>query len=444
MKDYLAEINWYLSNFKLIEANLNRQIPLNHHEVRRNAINQFAEIGFPTLRDEAWRFTNISAIARNRFKMVTTTEANAGWQDLLKNEVLAEFSGPRLIFVNGNYIPSLSNAQKTEEFYLAPLSEAAHECPDLVRQHVAQYIRLEDHAFTALNTAFFWDGGFVHIPTGKVLAEPIHLVFLSDPHEEALVSHPRNLIVLEKNSQATVIESFLSIGSGRYFTNTATELVLAENAILDHIKLQNESEQAYHIAVQQSHQKHHSNLCSQSFSFGGTIVRNDVNAIIDGEGVETTLNGLYVQEGDQHVDNHTLIEHAQPNSFSRELYKGILKDHSRAVFNGRIHVRQAAQKTDAIQSNQNLLLTENARVNTQPQLEIYADDVRCTHGGTVGQLDENGMFYLRTRGVDRAKAHNIMVYAFASDVTDRIKVEAIRNWIDELVLKRLNANDLLA
>lgn len=442
MKDYLAEINWYLSNFKLMEATLNRQIPLGQHEIRRNAISQFAEIGFPTLRNEAWRFTNISAVAKGRFKAAANQVAVS--KDFLKESLLAELSGNRLLFMNGNFVPALSNTRDSDGFYLAPLSQAALQYPDLVQQHLAQYIRMEDHAFTALNTAFFGDGAFVHIPQGKVFTEPIHLVFISDAQEEAMVTHPRNLILLDENSQATVIETFLGTQSGRYFTNPVTELVLAENAILDHYKLQNESNQAYHIAVQQSHQKRNSNLCSQSFSFGGTIVRNDVNAVIDGEGVETTLNGLYVQEGNQHIDNHTLIEHAQPNSFSRELYKGILNDQSRAVFNGRIHVRQAAQKTDAIQSNQNLLLSEDARVNTQPQLEIYADDVRCTHGGTIGQLDENGMFYLRARGIDSSKAYNIMIYAFASDVTDRIKVDAVRNWVDKLVLQRLNAGDSLA
>lgn len=443
MKNNLAEINWYLSNFKLLEPDLNRQIPLNHLDIRRNAIAQFGELGFPTPRHEAWRFTDISAIAKSRFKLLPKIDQVGIPADFLHTNMINEFTEHRLVFVNGSYIPALSGTHASDRFYLGPLSVAVIKHPNLVRQHLAQYIRLEDHAFTALNTAFFWDGAFIHIPKGKVIDQPIHLVFISDTEAEAMVTHPRNLIILDENSQATVIESFLSVGSGRYLTNPVSELVLAENAILDHYKLQNESNQAYHIAVQQSYQKRNSNLMSQSFSFGGSIVRNDVNAVIDGEGVEATLNGLYMQEGNQHVDNHTLIEHARPNSFSRELYKGILKDRSRAVFNGRIHVRQAAQKTDAIQSNQNLLLTEDARVNTQPQLEIYADDVRCTHGGTVGQLDENGMFYLRTRGIDKSKAHSIMVYAFASDVTDRIKVDAARQWVDNLVLQRLQATNLL-
>jgi Fe-S cluster assembly protein SufD len=319
-----------------------------------------------------------------------------------------------------------------------------------VQQHLARYARYRDRAFVALNTALMEDGAYVRIPRGVIVEEPIHLLFVGSAADGApAVSHPRILIVAEENSQATVIETFVGVGDGVgrptpglpdggvYFTNAVTEIVAAENAVLDHYRVQRESETAFHIATQWVQQARSSNFASHAISLGGALVRTDITAVLDGPGIESTLNGLYVVGGQQHVDTHTAIDHAQPHCNSHELYKGILDGRATAVFNGKIFVRQDAQKTDAKQTNQNLLLSRDAVIDTKPQLEIFADDVRCTHGATVGQLDADALFYLRSRGIDAAEARALLTYAFASDILGRIKVAPLRTALEELLFTRL-------
>jgi len=320
--------------------------------------------------------------------------------------------------------------------HLGSLAVALSTHRELMGPHLARYANYEEHAFTALNTALMRDGAFVNIPDGKVVEEPIHLLFLSIAGREPTVSHSRNLIVVGKNSQATIVESYVGLGDKVYFTNAVTEIVLGENSVVEHVRLQRESEKAFHISTLQVQQNRSSMFSGHSVSVGGALVRNDVNAVLDGEGVDCTLNGLYLVTGRQHVDNHTRIDHVKPHGTSRELYKGILDDESRGVFNGKVVVWKDAQKTDAKQTNKNMLLSEGAEINSKPQLEILADDVKCTHGTTVGQLEEEQLFYLRSRGLDREIAQGLLTQGFASETIGRIKIEAVRAGLEKILLTR--------
>ena len=408
--------------------------------LRRAAISRFGELGFPTRHDEEWRFTNIAPIVELPFQPAGLERDGAVAQYALRNLESSQpgFDSIRLVFINGRYAPELSSAGTLPATVkVGSLTEALQADTDRLEQHLARYAGFENNAFVALNTAFFEDGGFVSISRGAVIEKPVHLMYLSTAPERPTVSHPRTLIVAEENSQATIIESYVGLGEDVYFTNAVTEIVLGENAVVDHYKLLRESGPAFHIATQQTQLSRSSNFSSHSITLSGAIVRNDVNAVMGGEGGECTLNGLYLATGRQLVDNHTVIDHAMPHCNSHELYKGILDGKARGVFNGKIFVRQDAQKTDAKQTNKTLLLSEDAQINTKPQLEIFADDVKCTHGATVGQLDPEALFYLRSRGIGADDARSLLIYAFASDIIRRIKVAPIREQLDEILLARL-------
>ncbi|MCI0420515.1 MAG: Fe-S cluster assembly protein SufD, partial [Acidobacteria bacterium] len=318
------------------------------------------------------------------------------------------------------------------------LAEVLEKQAELVQPHLARYAGVSKEPFAALNTAFTADGAFIYLPKDSVVEEPIHLLFLSTgERNRPLVSHPRILVLAEANSQARILESYASLGEGVYFTNAVTEVVAGENAFIDHYKLQRESLEAFHISTVQVQLGRSANVSTQSISLGGALTRNHVNTVLDGEGGEATLNGFYLVNGRQHVDNHTCIDHAKPHCNSHELYKGILDGKARGVFNGRIIVRPDAQKTDSKQTNKNLILSEEALVNTNPQLEIYADDVKCTHGATIGQLDADSIFYLRSRGIDLESARHLLTYAFAGDFIHRLKIEPLRIALEKSLFARL-------
>jgi Fe-S cluster assembly protein SufD len=281
------------------------------------------------------------------------------------------------------------------------------------------------------------DGAFVYIPKRRVVEDPIHLLFFSTSGEGPSVSYPRNVIVVDSDSDVKIIESYFGVGNELYLTNGVTEVVAGENAIVDHCRLVRESEKAFHVATLQVHLDRNSNFTSRSITLAGALVRNDVNVLLDGEGIECVLDGLYLGSGEQHIDNHTKIEHLKPHGMSRELYKGILDGKARAVFNGKIVVHKDAQKTDAKQTNKNLLLSEAASVDTKPQLEIFNNDVKCSHGSTIGRLEEDAIFYLRSRGIDLEGARDLLTYAFASEVIQRIKVDSVRTGVDDFVMKGL-------
>jgi Fe-S cluster assembly protein SufD len=415
--------------------------PASLSALRRRAMERFEALGFPTPRLEEWRSTNVAPIANAALPAATDLATTAS----VTAERIAPFTYKGtscLVFVDGFFAPELSRLSELPGGAVAcGLRQALENRPEAVLAHLGRHAGFEQHAFAALNTALHQDGAFLHIPRGVVVEEPIHLLFVSATPEVA--SYPRLLLVAEENSQATVVESYVSLHAGRYFTGPVSEVILGPNAVVDHIKIQRESLEAFHMAVQQTVQDRTSTLRSHSISIGGALVRNDVWGLLDGEGISCTLNGLYFVDGKQHVDNHMRVDHAKPNCYSHELYKGILDGAGRAVFNGLIYVHPDAQKTDAVQSNRNLLLSKNALASSNPQLEIFADDVRCTHGSTIGQLDEEAIFYLRSRGIGEAAAKSLLTYAFASDIVERIHVESVRRDMEEFLFARLPRGEVV-
>ncbi|MBI1807021.1 MAG: Fe-S cluster assembly protein SufD [Ignavibacteria bacterium] len=347
-------------------------------------------------------------------------------------------NGSRLVFINGHFSRDLSDCGSFPHgVKVENLSGALKNDIGLVNQYLTRYARYDDNAFTALNTGFLHDGAFIYVPEGIVIEDPIYLVFVSTESDASFVSHPRNLIVVSRNAQVCIVEHYISVEKNSYFTNTVTEIVAGDHSVVEHTKLQSESLKAFHIGSMYVHQGPASNFTSNSISFGGVLARNNITALLDAEGCECTLNGLTLSTGQQHIDNHTTIDHAKPHCNSHELYKAILDGKSKGVFNGKIYVRKDAQKTDAKQTNKTLLLSDNATMNTKPQLEIFADDVKCTHGATVGYLDAEALFYLRSRGIDSEAARDMLTYAFASDVTDRVKIEGVREYLSGVLHARL-------
>lgn len=408
--------------------------------LRHLGIERFADLGFPTLRQEQWRATNVAPIARGTFVSPDSDPETAEPALLARYD----FGSPhRLVFVDGRLSARLSKLGKLPAgTVVTGLAQALARTPDTVLPWLGRFAQIGDHPFVALNTAFLRDGAVVVVPRGAVIPEPIHLLFLSSGTDsKATFSFPRNLIVAGENSQVTVIETYA--GEGTYLCCPVTELIAGPSSVVDHYKVQRESRDAFHMATFQVEGERKSAPSSHSISIGGSLVRNDVNAVLNGEGIDCILNGLYLAEGKQLVDNHMRVEHAKPHCASHELYKGILDGKARAVFNGLIYVHPGAQKTDAKQSNRNLLLSADAIANSNPQLEIFADDVRCTHGSTVGQLDENAVFYLRSRGIGQEAARSLLTYAFASDIVERIKVEPVRHDLEEFLFSRLPQGEVV-
>jgi Fe-S cluster assembly protein SufD len=396
-------------------------------DLRDRGATRFSALGFPTVRDEEWRFTNVTPIANAEF-----APAN-GKGTQLTEESLSGFlysSAPsRVVVVNGRFAPELSRLDGLGHgVRVGSLATAVTEQADVVQRYLGQLAEFGSKAFTALNTALAFDGAYVYIPDGVILDRPLQLLFVATDGESShpTMSNVRALIVAGDRSQARVIETYTGPRGASYFTNAVTEVFVGEGAVVDHYKVQHESIEGFHVASMHVHAGRSANFSSHSFSLGGQIVRNDVTAVLDGEGGEVTLNGLYLADGNRLVDNHTSIDHAKPHCPSHEIYKGILGGRARAVFNGKIVVRQDAQKTDAKQTNRALLLSDDASINTKPQLEIFADDVKCTHGAAIGQLDEDAIFYLRARGLTYFEARDMLIHAFAGDILDRVKIEPLR------------------
>lgn len=410
--------------------------------LRKSGLERFCALGFPTTRQEAWRKTNVRRIAQGTFARTTGAEG----VDRARVEPFAVPGCTELVLVGGRRAAGLerSSVVLPKGAVVSSLAEAIESHPEVIEAHLGRYAPIDEHPFAALNQAWLEDGAFVYVPCGVVVEAPIHiLLFGHQEGEGPSVCYPRNLIVAEENSQVTVIETYAGHSGHQYFSCPVTEIAAAQNAIVDHYKLQEESIDAFHMAMQKSHQARSSYIFSHSLSHGGALVRNDIRAMLDGEGIECTLNGLYLARGSQHVDHHMFVDHVFPNCHSYELYKGVLEDHARAVFNGTIHVHQDAQKTDAKQSNRNLLLSKNALVSSNPQLIIYADDVRCTHGSTTGHLEDEAIFYLRSRGIGEEAAKSLLTYAFAAEVLQEIRLDAIRTGFEEFLFTRLPKGDVV-
>jgi Fe-S cluster assembly protein SufD len=402
-------------------------------ELRDGAIARFDTLGFPTTKQEAWRFTSVASLTETVFELAHPASRVP---QLAEIQPLLLGDGPRLVFVNGLVVRSLSTPL-ADGVRLDSLAQALVDTPDLVREHLGKYAGA-DRPFAALNTAFVRDGAFVHVPARRTAPDPIQLLFLTTPVDGARhVSHPRNLIVLEREARATIVETYAALGDGVYWTNAVTEVVVGDGARVDCYRVQRESDQAYHVAVTDVHQGRDSTANVHAVSFGGALARHDLRGTLAGPGGYLILNGLYLLDGEQHADHHTAIDHAAPHCESHEYFNGVLDGRSRGVFNGRIIVRPGAQKTDSKQTNNNLLLSGDAHADSQPQLEIYADDVKCTHGSTVGPLDPKALFYLRSRGVGELEARRLMTYGFAAEILNRMDVAPLRAQLDGIVRARL-------
>ncbi len=407
---------------------------------------RFADSGFPTTQMEDWRFTNVAPIAKLPFKPLWESRKERVSAELVAGLTFGSLDAWRLVFVNGHFVPELSSpAIDAGGVTAMSLSRALEENPQVLQTHLSRYASIDqESSFTALNTAFFQDGAFVHVKAGAKAAKPIHLLYITDAAETGATTQPRNLLIAERDSQVCVLESYASLRDAAYFTNVVTELVAEDNAKVEHVKFQDESLASFHMASINALLGRTSDVILHSVATGAKLSRNNIRTKLDGEWLECVLNGLYLTRNDQLADHHMVVEHAQPHCNSHEYYNGILDGKSKGVFHGRILVRQIAQKTDAKQTNKNLLLSDDATVDTKPQLEIYADDVKCTHGATVGQLNEESIFYLRSRGIGSKTARRMLIHAFAGEIIERIRNEQAREELDKVVWDRLEANPHLA
>lgn len=396
-------------------------------KLRRDALEIFTDVGFPTPRNEDWKYTRVNSIEKRAFVLGQTLAPISCPQPYHS----LDLDGQRLVFVNGVFDLSASETNVCPGVTLKTLSDAVRQNPDDLEPHLSRYASVAASGFSALNTALLGEGAYVHLSPGTRLEKPIVLQFISEPGSEEMCVHPRILIVAGENSQASIVEHYCGTDEAIYFNNVVTEISLRPGACLEHYKLQSEGRKSFHVATLQVAQERGSKFISHSVSLGGQLVRNDINSVLNDEGAVCELNGLYMANGRQHVDYHTRIDHSKPAGTSREHYKGVLDGRGRGVFNGRVYVHPDAQKTDAEQYNNNLLLSRDAEIDTKPQLEIYADDVKCAHGATVGQLDEDMIFYLRARGIPENAARGLLTYGFASDVLQRMSLAGVREALDQ-------------
>lgn len=405
---------------------------------RREALEEFERSGFPKPRDEDWKYTRVAPIEKRAFEPLPPDTQLENVSTYLLDE-----PAHQLVFVDGRFRAELSVMNDAGAgVRIESLASAIERTPDVLEAHLNQYADPHRHAFTQLNTAFTADGAFIAVNDGISLERPVHLLFLASGVADT-VAHPRVVIASGRNSRLTVVESYLAAGESAYFNNALTEVLLADGAELSHYKVQREAQAAFHVSTLQVQQQSSSRFVSHSASLGAALSRHDINVLLDGEGAECTLNGLYMGRARQHVDYHTRVDHAKARCTSMENYKGILSGRAHGVFNGRVYVHPNAQQTNASQSNKNLLLSRDAEVDTKPQLEIHADDVKCSHGATVGQLDEQMVFYLRSRGLAVDTARALLTYGFARDVVDRMEVEPVRRLVADALLDRMPHADEL-
>ncbi|UVE15989.1 Fe-S cluster assembly protein SufD [Pseudomonas sp. LS44] len=427
-----------------LEPRVDGRQPVWLGDLRRAAFHWVAEQGFPTAKDEAWKYTRVAPMLAIPFQ-----PAGPGASRQLSaanvEQLCGDLGGPRMVFVNGYFAAELSalkglppGVQLGSLAALLPADSGALE--DLF----ARAFRAQPQAFTALNAALAEDGALVRIPAGTRVEAPIHLVFLSAPGTTPLAAHPRALVQVGAGSRATVVESHLGSGVGVYLSNAVTELVLEAGATLEHYKLQDESTSAFHVALLGVRQAEDSRFVAHSSALGAALARQEVRVLLEGPGAQVVLDGLYLPRGEQHLDNQTCIEHLAPRCTSRELYKGVIDGRGHGVFDGRIIVRPGALKTDASQTIKTLLLSASAQANTQPRLEIFADEVKCAHGAAVGQLDEQAVFYLRSRGIPEAAARSLLTYAFASEMLELIRLEPLRARVERLVAAQLRGLEVAA
>ncbi len=433
MTQATAEKDAWLARFARLEREARGREPGWRLDLRREAIARFEASGFPSPRDEAWRHLPLGPIATTTFReapAASEREAAAA----LAGSPLADLGGPRLVVVNGRYAAGLSRAAALPDgVWAGPLEEALSSRADEVREHLGRHADAGANPFVALNAAFGEGGAAIFVPGHAAVDEAIHVVHVTLGNGSPVATHPRTLAVIGDDARASIVETYLGPAGAAYLSNPVSEIAVGKNSGLDHHRVQADGVGAWHVAALAVEQDRDSRVASHNVSLGAAVFRCDLSSRLSGEGAEAVLNGLYVTDGARHADNHTSLDHAVPRCTSHELYKGILSGRSAAVFNGRIEVRPDAQKTDAKQANRNLLLADDAVVHTRPQLEIFANDVKCTHGATVGQLDPEALFYLRSRGIGEAEARRVLIRAFADDVISRMRLAALRARLEEAI-----------
>jgi Fe-S cluster assembly protein SufD len=424
-----------VADFRSAEQTLNGEAQSPFHQTKRQALARFEDLGFPTPKNEEWKYSNVRSLIGRDYNFSashTFTQAD------LDQIAIPNTSGNILCFVNGKYEASLSTiVSPADRITILPMRQALEEKPDAVNAWFGKMADSQHEAFTALNTAFAGDGLFIHVPAGKMVEQPVMLYFITDTRAENVASQPRNLVVVEERAEVKITESFLTLGDQHSLTNIVSEIHVAKEAHVEYYKVQNEGDTAAHIGTTQVVMEDRSHFYSATVSLNGAFIRNNLNIALDGEHCETFMYGLYFPDGKQHIDNHTIADHRKPNSQSNELYKGVLRGKSTGVFNGKIFVREDAQKTNAFQSCKNVVLSPDATMNTKPQLEIFADDVKCSHGTTTGQLDEEALFYLRSRGISKPEALSLLMFAFCEDVISQIRIEPIREYLEGIITQKL-------
>lgn len=429
---------WYLSSFKKFEEKMNGESKSFLHSLRKEALAQFAGINFPSTRDEEWKYTSVSPILKQNFIPAFNLDKPELTKEEIKKYFFSGFEFLTMTFINGIYSEKLSDLQGLQKgITVSSLAALMRHNPEVINQQLTKFVKAEN-AFNLLNKIYSTDGAVIIVPDGKVVEKPIQILFLNGDKNNLVLSSPHNLIIAGKNSQVSVITNYSALNNSVYFTNIVTEVFADESSIIDLYKIQNENNNSFHYEKVEAHQLKKSIFNHYNFTFGGEIVRNDINSTLDDENIETHYYGLYLANGKRLVDNHTFVDHAKPNCMSNELYKGILDDEARGVFNGKIIVRKDAQKTNAYQQNKSVLLSKLAKVNTKPQLEIFADDVKCTHGATVGHLDDDAYYYIRTRGIPSELAKSILIRAFANDVVESVKIEQLRDQLNHVIFEHLH------
>ena len=400
--------------------------------LRQKGYDNFARLGFPTARkgNEAWKYTNVAPVARTEFSL--PSQSSAPGIDEIRSAAPWVDDWNTLVFVNGQFDNSLSHVHEPDGVTVSSFADTIEKDGAVIQQHIGSLATVEDDGFAALNAAFISDGALVHVPAHTRVDRPVHLLFVSTG-EENIVAHPRVLVVAGPESESTVIESYVGLGDNTYLNNGVAEIVVGEGAHVDHYRLMDESDSAYHVGVARVHQKDGSSFSSRSFYKGVGLGRHDLYVHI-GDGCSTDLSGLYITSGSQHVDNFINIDHTKPNSNSNLYYKGILSGRSRAVFGGTVFVREGAIKTDALQSDKNLLLSPDAEVDSKPALFIWADDVKCGHGATAGNIDEATVYYMRSRGIDLESASRLLIFGFASEIIDTVEIPELHDYMERSFL----------
>ncbi len=433
-------IRHYLADFKQLQ-NIKKDDWFSKQ--RQSAFNIFQESGFPSTRKENWKYTDVKPITKKLFSNITNSNVV-----ISDNEIDAilfkELECIELVFVNGAYSEKYSNIKNLpNKLTIRNMANAFVNDEDFLKKHLSQYVNGDSSSFVTLNTAFIQDGAYINVPSDLTLERPISITYISKDNSNIFATHPRNLIFMGENSKATIIENYIGIDDANYFTNAVTETSLSQGASLKHYKIQQESSNAFHIGSLNTSQNKDSRFESHSISIGGALVRNDINARLNKEGAEIMMNGLYMTDNAQHIDNHTRVDHFKPLTQSNQNYRGVLNGKSRGVFNGKVVVHPQAQKIEAYQNNANLLLSDDAEIDTKPELEIYADDVKCNHGATIGQLDNDMLFYLRSRAIDEQTARSLLTYAFADEIINNISFQSIKNKLEHLIIGRLPDSSLI-